>query len=93
MKCRLQNTRAQVLMPNTDHETDAVIQETLRRELSDVTLITVAHRLATVIDFDRIVEFDSPKQLLENERGMFRALVDGSADRKKLYATVKEKAL
>ncbi|KAE9403967.1 P-loop containing nucleoside triphosphate hydrolase protein [Gymnopus androsaceus JB14] len=79
-----------------DHKTDAIIQESLRHELGDATLITVAHRLATIMDFDRImvldegriVEFDSPKSLLEKEGGMFRALVDESADRAQLYALV-----
>ncbi|KAE9403973.1 P-loop containing nucleoside triphosphate hydrolase protein [Gymnopus androsaceus JB14] len=78
-----------------DHKTDAIIQESLRHELGDATLITVAHRLATIMDFDRImvldegriVEFDSPKSLLE-KGGMFRALVDESADRAQLYALV-----
>jgi ABC-type multidrug transport system fused ATPase/permease subunit len=39
-----------------DYETDAVIQESLRKELkSDVTVITVAHRLQTIMDSDKIV--------------------------------------
>jgi ABC-type multidrug transport system fused ATPase/permease subunit len=41
---------------STDYETDAVIQSSLRTELkSDVTVITVAHRLQTVLDSDKIV--------------------------------------
>ena len=40
----------------TDYETDAVIQSSLRNELkSDVTVITVAHRLQTIMDSDKIV--------------------------------------
>ncbi|KAJ3747371.1 multidrug resistance-associated ABC transporter [Lentinula detonsa] len=83
--------------PRIDHRTDSIIQETLRHELGgDVTLITVAHRLATVMDYDRImvldegriVEFDSPRQLLEKEGGMFRGLVDESADRTELYRMI-----
>ena len=39
-----------------DYETDAVIQSSLRSELkSDVTVITVAHRLQTIMDSDKIV--------------------------------------
>ena len=39
-----------------DYETDAVIQESLRNELtSDVTVLTVAHRLQTIMDSDKIV--------------------------------------
>ncbi|KAE9391369.1 P-loop containing nucleoside triphosphate hydrolase protein [Gymnopus androsaceus JB14] len=76
-----------------DYKTDAVIQSSLRNELKgDVTLITVAHRLQTIMDADkimvldagRIVEYDSPKELLKNEAGHLRALVDESADREHL---------
>jgi ABC-type multidrug transport system fused ATPase/permease subunit len=39
-----------------DYETDALIQASLRRELSkDVTVLTVAHRLQTIMDSDKIV--------------------------------------
>ena len=39
-----------------DYETDAVIQQSLRTELSkDVSVITVAHRLQTIMDSDKIV--------------------------------------
>ena len=39
-----------------DHETDTIIQNTLRKELgSDVTVLTIAHRLQTIIDADKIV--------------------------------------
>ncbi|OJT09188.1 ATP-binding cassette transporter abc4, partial [Trametes pubescens] len=78
-----------------DHETDAIIQNYLRTELGkDVTLLTVAHRLQTIMDADkimvldagRIVEFGRPGELLKNEKGMLRALVDESGDREKLYA-------
>lgn len=39
-----------------DYDTDAAIQKTLRSEFSkDTTLITIAHRLQTIIDYDKIV--------------------------------------
>jgi ABC-type multidrug transport system fused ATPase/permease subunit len=38
-----------------DYETDNIIQTSIRQELKDVTLITVAHRLQTIMDADRIV--------------------------------------
>jgi len=39
-----------------DHKTDAIIQTTLRQELaSDVTVLTVAHRLQTIMDADKVV--------------------------------------
>ncbi|KAL4247262.1 hypothetical protein ABKN59_006864 [Abortiporus biennis] len=78
-----------------DYETDTIIQNSLRKELNkDVTLLTVAHRLQTIMDADkimvldsgRIVEFDKPSVLLQNEKGMLRALVDESEDKDTLYA-------
>ncbi|EJC97738.1 P-loop containing nucleoside triphosphate hydrolase protein [Fomitiporia mediterranea MF3/22] len=73
-----------------DYDTDTAIQNTLRTEFSkDTTLLTIAHRLQTIVDYDKImvldagelVEFDSPNALLEKEDGYFRALVDESDDR------------
>ncbi|KAI0039394.1 P-loop containing nucleoside triphosphate hydrolase protein [Auriscalpium vulgare] len=78
-----------------DHDTDAVVQRALRRELgADVTVLAVAHRLQTVMDADkimvldagRIVEFDRPSELLKRDGGRLRALVDESGDRDALYA-------
>ncbi|KIJ48474.1 hypothetical protein M422DRAFT_247819 [Sphaerobolus stellatus SS14] len=77
-----------------DYKTDAIIQESLRHELKKgVTVITVAHRLKTIMDADRImvldaghiVEFASPKELLKNPSGFFRSLVDESGDKDALY--------
>ncbi|KAJ7791217.1 hypothetical protein B0H14DRAFT_3094524 [Mycena olivaceomarginata] len=67
--------------------TDSIIQNSLRQELrGDVSLITVAHRLQTIMDADKIVEFDSPKELLKIENGKLRALVEESGDREALFA-------
>ncbi|KAG5679349.1 hypothetical protein PVAND_008920 [Polypedilum vanderplanki] len=57
---------------NVDLETDALIQTTIRNKFADCTLITIAHRLNTIMDSDRIlvmdagkcVEFSSPYELL-----------------------------
>ncbi|KAF9475054.1 multidrug resistance-associated ABC transporter [Pholiota conissans] len=77
-----------------DYKTDSVIQRTLRTEIGrDVTVITIAHRLQTIMDADkimvldngRLVEFDKPKNLLDNEEGILRALVVGSKDKSALY--------
>ena len=44
-----------------DYKTDSIIQSSLRNELmSDATLITVAHRLQTIMDSDKIVCRDHP---------------------------------
>ncbi|KAI9139662.1 multi drug resistance-associated protein MRP [Paraphysoderma sedebokerense] len=66
-----------------DVETDSIIQETIRREFQHCTIITIAHRINTVIDNDRImvlekgkvVEFDDPKTLLKNPDSFFYNLV------------------
>ncbi|KAH9166806.1 hypothetical protein EDB89DRAFT_2115743 [Lactarius sanguifluus] len=86
---------SKLLILDEDYETDMIIQTSLRTELKgDVTLITVAHRLQTIIDADkvmvldagRIVEFDKPSELLKLESGRFRSLVDESGDRELLYS-------
>ncbi|KAF9024857.1 P-loop containing nucleoside triphosphate hydrolase protein [Hymenopellis radicata] len=81
-----------------DYKTDAIIQSSLRTALKpDVTLLTIAHRLQTVMDFDKIlvldtgniVEYDTPRNLLRNPNGYLRALVEESADKAALYAMAK----
>ncbi|VDB97890.1 unnamed protein product [Peniophora sp. CBMAI 1063] len=78
-----------------DYDTDTIIQSSLRHELGrDVTLLTVAHRLQTIMDADKImvldaghvVEYDSPKVLLNKEGGYLKSLVDESGDKDVLYA-------
>lgn len=70
---------------SVDVETDRVIQETIRKSFSERTIITVAHRLNTIMDSDRILvldngevkEFDTPQNLLES-KGMFYSLYTAS---------------
>ncbi|KAI0767285.1 P-loop containing nucleoside triphosphate hydrolase protein [Fomes fomentarius] len=78
-----------------DYETDAIIQKSLREELGrDVTVLTVAHRLQSIMDADKImvldagniIEYDKPSELLKKHGGYFRGLVDESGDRRALYA-------
>jgi len=63
-------------------ETDDLIQETIRKEFSLSTIVTIAHRLNTIIDYDRVLvmdkgmvaEFDTPKRLLSNTDSIFYAM-------------------
>ncbi|KAI9272857.1 multi drug resistance-associated protein MRP [Phascolomyces articulosus] len=65
-----------------DVETDAIIQETIRKQFADCTILTIAHRINTVMDSDRILvldqgniaEFDSPQNLLENKDSVFYSM-------------------
>lgn len=68
---------------NVDPHTDSLIQKTIRAKFADCTVLTIAHRLQTVIDSDRImvmdngrvVEFDRPEELLRKKNGYFYSLV------------------
>ncbi|KAK2756549.1 hypothetical protein FQN54_005442 [Arachnomyces sp. PD_36] len=70
-----------------DYNTDSKIQDTLR-ELKDSTIITIAHRLQTIIDYDKVlvldhgevVEFDGPWQLISKEGGSFRGMCENSGN-------------
>lgn len=67
-----------------DSETDELIQRVLRKEFEGRTIIAIAHKLHTVLDFDRvlllekgrIVETGNPQELLETETSAFRALYE-----------------
>ncbi|XP_071455080.1 multidrug resistance-associated protein 1-like [Hetaerina americana] len=62
-----------------DLDTDELIQMTIRNEFKECTILTIAHRLNTIVDSDRvivldkgnIVEFDSPAKLLETRNSVF----------------------
>ncbi|XP_044754617.1 multidrug resistance-associated protein 1 isoform X4 [Coccinella septempunctata] len=64
-----------------DLETDDLIQSTIRREFKECTVLTIAHRLNTIMDSDRvivldkgiIVEFDTPQNLLKGPT-IFRSM-------------------
>ena len=65
-----------------DVGTDAAIQQTIRESFDKCTVLTIAHRISTVIDYDviivmeagRILEMGSPTDLLERPNGHFRRL-------------------
>lgn len=70
-----------------DLETDSLIQETIRENFADCTILTIAHRLNTIIDSDRVMvldkghiaEFDTPYYLLnrktEEDGAIFKGMV------------------
>ena len=65
-----------------DIETDELIQDTIRGQFTNCTIITIAHRLNTVIDYNKImvlskgqmIEYDSPQNLLQNQNSVFYSM-------------------
>ncbi|KAJ8030792.1 hypothetical protein HOLleu_27302 [Holothuria leucospilota] len=84
---------------NVDLRTDQLIQATIREKFRECTVLTIAHRLNTVMDSDkvlvldegRIIEFDEPYILLQDTSGMFSRMVaeTGMAESAKLTAVAK----
>ncbi|EGT36964.1 hypothetical protein CAEBREN_30759 [Caenorhabditis brenneri] len=90
----LRRTRVLVLDEATaavDVTTDALIQETIRREFKGCTVFTIAHRLNTVMDYYRILvldkgsilEFDSPNALMADKNSAFARMVADAAQKEK----------
>ncbi|KAI0752859.1 multidrug resistance-associated ABC transporter [Daedaleopsis nitida] len=85
---------------SVDFATDAKIQATIREEFNDSLLLTVAHRLRTVIDYDRLIvldkgelaEFDTPLNLIQKEGGIFRNMCLKSGTFGELEAAAKGNA-
>ncbi|XP_061403043.1 ATP-binding cassette sub-family C member 4-like [Musca vetustissima] len=73
---------------NVDESTDSLIQNTIRNEFKTCTVLTIAHRLKTVMDSDRIlvldagrkIEYDAPHILLQNPQGHLSRMVDATGD-------------
>ncbi|KAJ3652317.1 hypothetical protein Zmor_018295 [Zophobas morio] len=74
---------------NVDLKTDEVIQRVIRRRFQDCTVLTIAHRLNTIMDSDKILvmdagtiaEFGPPQLLLKNPSGQFYNLVKRSGNK------------
>ncbi|XP_037475430.1 ABC transporter C family member 4-like [Triticum dicoccoides] len=74
---------------SVDSQTDATIQKITREQFSSCTIISIAHRIPTVMDCDRVLvldaglvkEFDAPSRLLEQPSSLFGAMVQEYADR------------
>lgn len=101
----LRNNKVLVLdeaTANVDPDTDGLIQETIREKFRNCTVMTIAHRLNTVMDSDRILvmnfgkveEFDTPLNLLDIEGGIFSEMVKatGPNESKNLIQLAKKEA-
>lgn len=85
---------------NVDQVTDELIQETIKGEFKECTVLTIAHRLNTIIDMDKVlvmdagkvVEFDEPYILLQNTSGFFYSMVKqtGPQFEKSLHSLAKK---
>ncbi|XP_044072656.1 ATP-binding cassette sub-family C member 4-like isoform X5 [Siniperca chuatsi] len=85
---------------NVDPRTDSLIQQTIRDKFQECTVLTIAHRLNTIIDCDRILvlaagriqEYDQPYVLLQNQDGLFYQMVQqtGRAEAASLLHTAKQ---
>ncbi|KAI8893302.1 P-loop containing nucleoside triphosphate hydrolase protein [Globomyces pollinis-pini] len=77
---------------SVDPETDRKIQDTIRQEFK-CTILTVAHRIQTVIDYDKIIVMDAgkvaeigrPKDLMVKENGIFFQMCRESGNYDELY--------
>jgi ABC-type multidrug transport system fused ATPase/permease subunit len=69
-----------------DNATDALIQNMIRENFAGATVLTIAHRLNTILDSDRVLvlddgrvaEFDTPKALQNKPNGIFRGMIEKS---------------
>lgn len=81
-----------------DYDCDAKIQKTIRENLCDTTVLTIAHRLASVIDYDKIMlmddgeikEYNEPYLLLVDENSMFHQFCKKSGEWDSLFRLAKE---
>ncbi|XP_035250475.1 multidrug resistance-associated protein 4 [Anguilla anguilla] len=85
---------------NVDPRTDELIQKTIREKFRECTVLTIAHRLNTIIDSDRILvldagriqEYAEPYVLLQNQGGIFSSMVQqmGKNEAAALLQTAKQ---
>uniref|UniRef100_A0A0K8RTW6 Multidrug resistance-associated protein 4 n=1 Tax=Crotalus horridus TaxID=35024 RepID=A0A0K8RTW6_CROHD len=85
---------------NVDPRTDELIQKTIREKFAQCTVLTIAHRLNTIIDSDRIMvldlgrlkEYDEPYILLQEQESLFYKMVQqlGKADALSILETAKQ---
>lgn len=81
-----------------DYESDAMIQQTIREEFSNSTILTIAHRLRSIVDYDKIlvmdagkvVEYDEPYTLIANTDSLFYSMCENSGELDALTKLAKE---
>ena len=67
-----------------DEETDSNIQKLIREEFDTCTVLTIAHRLNTIMDYDRVIVLESgeikeigkPSDLAKDEKSLFFNMLD-----------------
>mmetsp|Transcript_7000 Transcript_7000/g.8876 ORF Transcript_7000/g.8876 Transcript_7000/m.8876 type:complete len:1644 (+) Transcript_7000:14-4945(+) len=81
-----------------DYKSDAMIQQTIRQEFSNSTILTIAHRLRSIVDYDkilvmdagRVVEYDNPYVLIANKNSLFYSMCENSGELDSLIKLAKE---
>ncbi|KAF2713348.1 P-loop containing nucleoside triphosphate hydrolase protein [Pleomassaria siparia CBS 279.74] len=74
---------------SVDAQTDALMQRVLRTAFADRTIIAIAHRLDTILDFDRVVVMDAgsiaeigqPAALMHKDGSLFKTLVESQGNK------------
>ena len=102
----LRNSRVLMMDEATasvDMDSDALIQKTVREAFSECTTLTIAHRLNTIMDSDKILfldsgkvsEYDDPQTLLRNPNGAFSRMVEktGKTQEKNLKRIASDAAM
>eukprot|EP00026_Physarum_polycephalum_P004519 Phypoly_transcript_04540.p1 GENE.Phypoly_transcript_04540~~Phypoly_transcript_04540.p1 ORF type:complete len:716 (+),score=89.46 Phypoly_transcript_04540:233-2149(+) len=94
----LRNTKILLMDEATasvDMDTDILIQQTIRDKFKSCTVLTIAHRINTILDYDRVmvmeagnlVEYDSPTKLAGDPTSLFFALLQESQSPRKANST------
>ena len=97
----LRNTKIILLDETTssiDYNTDYILQRSLSEHFNNLNILTIAHRLRTIIDYDKIlvldagkvVEYDNPYVLITNTDSLFYRMCENSSELESLIKLAKE---
>ncbi|CAB0000734.1 unnamed protein product, partial [Nesidiocoris tenuis] len=64
------------------YRTDSLIQETIRRKFADCTVLTIAHRLNTIIDSDRVLVMDAGRAVPAEQEETTNAKEEETGEKK-----------